>query len=80
MAEVSGASAESNSSCYRIKFDREKFLELVDLARPRIIYRRNNVYFFAFDGFVMYCDQCDAKDFSTRILDSIEFSNYQWTK
>jgi len=80
MAEVSVASAESNSSCYRVKFDREKFLNLVELAKPRIIYRRKNVYFFAFDGFVMYSDQCDAKDFSARILDAIEFSNCQWTK
>jgi hypothetical protein len=56
MAEVSAAGAESNSSCYRVKFDRERFLELVGVARPRIIYRRKNVYFFAFDGFVMYSD------------------------
>jgi len=62
------------------KFDREQFLEFVDIAKPRIIYRRKNVYFFAFDGFVMFCDQCDSKDFSARILDAIEFSNYQWMK
>ena len=62
------------------KFDREQFLEFVDIAKPRIIYRRKNVYFFAFDGFDMFCDQFDSKDFSARILDAIEFSNYQWMK
>jgi hypothetical protein len=68
------------ASSYRVKFDRENFLELVRMARPKIIYRRKNVYFFAYDGFVMYCDQCQATDFSERILDAIEFSNYQWAK
>ena len=80
MVESSMVVAESNSSCYRVKFDREQFLELVDIAKPRIIYRRKSMYFFAYDGFVMYCDQCEEKDFSARILDAIEFSNYQWMK
>jgi hypothetical protein len=80
MVEASVAVSEVNASCYRVKFDREQFLELVDSAKPRIIYRRKNMYFFAYDGFVMYCDQCDEKDFSARILDTIEFSNYQWMK
>ncbi|MGD6853155.1 MAG: hypothetical protein ACQCN6_13935, partial [Candidatus Bathyarchaeia archaeon] len=67
MAE--GAAAEtSQASGYRVKFDREHFLELVNLARPKIIYRRKNMYFFAYDGFVMYCDQCQERDFSARIL------------
>jgi hypothetical protein len=74
------AASASNASCYRVKFDREEFLELVRTAKPKIIYRRKNMYFFAYDGFVMYCDQCDSKDFSQRILDAIEFSNYQWSK
>ena len=80
MVESSMVVAESNSSCYRVKFDREQFLEFVDIAKPRIIYRRKNVYFFAFDGFDMFCDQFDSKDFSARILEAIEFSNYQWMK
>ncbi len=83
MAEGSIIAAESASvhaSCYRVKFERNEFLELIDIARPRIIYRRKNMYFFSYDGFVMYCDQCDAKDFSVRIIDAIEFSNYQWQK
>ncbi len=74
------ATQTMEASSYRVKFDRENFLELVRIARPRIIYRRKNMYFFAYDGFVMYCDQCEAKDFSERILDTIEFSNYQWAK
>ena len=80
MVEASAVAAESNSSCYRVKFNKTEFLELVDLAKPKIIYRRKNMYFFAYDGFVMYSDQCDSKDFSTKILDTIEFSNYQWMK
>jgi len=74
------ATASSHASSYRVKFDRETFKELVRLAKPRIIYRRRNMYFFAFDGFVMYCDQSECIDFSQPILDAIEFSNYQWSK
>ncbi len=80
MAEGATVAETSQASCYRVKFDREPFLELVGIARPKIIYRRKNVYFFAYDGFVMYCDQCQERDFSARILDAIEFSNYQWAK
>ena len=80
MVETSVAVAEFNASCYRVKFNKKEFLELVDMAKPRIIYRRKNMYFFAYDGFVMYCDQCSEEDFSVRILDAIEFSNYQWAK
>lgn len=80
MAESSTVAVESNASCYRVKFDRDQFLELVGIARPRIIYKRKNVYFFAYDGFVMYCDQCKDQDFTVRILEAIEFSNYQWAK
>jgi hypothetical protein len=71
---------QENASCYRVKFDRAQFIELVSIAKPKIIYRRKNVYFFAYDGFVMFCDQCEEKDLSTKILDSIEFSNYSWRK
>ena len=84
MSEASyvGATVEASSeaSSYRVKFDRDNFIELVRIAKPRIIYRRKNMYFFAYDGFVMYCDQCDSSDFSQRIIDTIEFSNYQWSK
>lgn len=81
MAETGAiVAASSEASSYRVKFDRERFIELVSIARPRIIYRRKNMYFFAYDGFVMYCDQCQASDFTERILDAIEFSNVQWEK
>jgi hypothetical protein len=84
MAEVpmmsTAATAASEASSYRVKFDRDNFKELVRIAKPKIIYRRKNMYFFAYDGFVMYCDQADSSDFSQRIIDTIEFSNYQWSK
>jgi hypothetical protein len=38
------------------------------------------MYFFAYDGFVMYCDQCQANDFTEKVMDVIEFSNVQWEK
>ena len=77
---VAASAAMDNASSYRVKFAKNEFMQVVDIARPRIIYRRKNVYFFAFDGFVMYCDQCAESDFSQRIIDAIEFSNYQWAK
>jgi len=80
MTETATIATESEAGSYRVKFDREDFLELVRIARPRLIYRRKNMYFFAYDGFVMYFDQCQANDFSEKILDAIEFSNYQWSK
>ncbi len=67
-------------SSYRVKFERKEFLELTDVARPRIVYKRGNMHFFAFDGFVMYTMQCKDSDFSARILEAIEFSNQIWSK
>jgi hypothetical protein len=67
-------------SSYRVKFERKEFLELVDIARPKIIYKRGNMHFFAFDGFVMYTMQCEGSNFSARILEAIEFSNQIWAK
>jgi len=72
--------SSSDASCYRVKFNKKEFLELVGIARPRIIYKRKNVFFFAYDGFVMYCDQCESNDLTAIIIDTIEFSNYQWQK
>jgi hypothetical protein len=80
MTEASTAAETSEASSYRVKFDRETFKELVRMAKPKIIYRRRNMYFFAYDGFVMYCDQSEPIDFSQRIFDAIEFSNVQWSK
>jgi len=69
-----------HTSSYRVKFLRREFLELVDIAKPRIIYHRRRMHLFAFDGFVMYTFECEDSDFSQRILDTIEFSNYQWSE
>ena len=76
----SGLASCSARSSYRVKFLRREFLELVDIAKPRIIYHRRRMHFFAFDGFVMYTFECEDSDFSQRILDTIEFSNYQWSE
>jgi len=75
---VPAMAAASEASSYRIKFRRAEFLELVDAAKPRFIYRRGKNHFFAFDGFLMYCQQCRDSDFSQRVIDSIELTNYQW--
>jgi hypothetical protein len=81
MAETAAIAATTqNAGSYRVKFERTNFLELVSIAKPCLIYRRKNMYFFAYDGFVMYSDQCSERDFSERILDAIEFSNVDWTK
>ena len=74
------ASTSDHTSSYRLKFSREQFLDLVSIANPKIIYRRKNTYIFAYDGFVMYCDECHENDFSARIIDAIEFSNWSWAK
>jgi hypothetical protein len=78
--EATTTTNEMNSSSYRVKFDKLNFLELVRIARPRIMYHRKKMHFFAYDGFVMYTDQCGNSDFSQVSLDAIEFSNYQWAK
>lgn len=84
MAYAGGATAAvaaaQHSSSYRVKFRRKEFLELVRIAKPRIIYHRKRMHFFAFDGFVMYTFECEDSDFSQTVLDAIEFSNYQWSE
>lgn len=79
MAEGTTVS-EDNASSYRVKFAKKQFLELVSIANPKIIYSRKKMHFFAYDGFVMYCTECKNNDFSQRIIEAIEFSNYSWTK
>jgi len=78
VAEFVPVMAASEASSYRVKFRRAEFLELVDAAKPRFIYRRGKNHFFAFDGFLMYCQQCRDNDFGQRVIDSIELTNYQW--
>ena len=72
--------AAQHTSSYRVKFRRREFLELVAIAEPQIIYHRKRMHFFAYDGFVMYTFECDSRDFSQRVLEAIEFSNYQWSE
>ena len=74
------AAASVNASSYRVKFRRAEFLELVNIAKPSIIYHRGRMHFFAYDGFVMYTFECRNEDFSQRVLNAIEFSNYQWSE
>ena len=81
MAESGVIVAETHvSSSYRVKFKREQFLELVEIANPKIIYHRGRMHFFAYDGFVMYTFECQGTDFSQRVLDAIEFSNQPWSE
>jgi hypothetical protein len=72
--------ATQHASSYRVKFKRKEFLELVSVAEPKIIYHRKRMYFFAFDGFVMYTFECERNDFSQQVIEAIEFSNYQWSE
>ena len=65
---------------YRVKFRRDEFLRLVEIANPKIIYQRRRMHFFAFDGFVIYTFDCDNTDFNQPIIDTIEFSNYTWSE
>jgi hypothetical protein len=79
-AGATAAAAAAHSSSYRVKFRRREFLELVDIAKPRVIYHRKRMHFFAFDGFVMYTFECDNGDLSQPVLEAMEFSNYQWSE
>ena len=45
--------AQHASSCW-VKFMRKEFLELVEMAKPKIIYHRKRMHFLSYDGFVMY--------------------------
>ena len=82
MAASAGATAAASlhSSSYRVKFNRREFLELVEIAKPGIIYHVRRMFFFAFDGFVMYTFECVHRDFDQRIVEAIEFSNQQWSE
>ncbi|MHA2032886.1 MAG: hypothetical protein ACW99Q_26250 [Candidatus Kariarchaeaceae archaeon] len=55
MAYIGATTAVTlNASSYRVKFQREEFFKLVEIASPDIIYKVNRIFFFAYDGFVMY--------------------------
>ena len=75
---TTAAIAAQQTSSYRVKFQRKEFLELVEIAKPEIIYHVRRMYFFAFDGFVMYTFECEERDFKQQVLHAIEFSNVAW--
>jgi hypothetical protein len=77
---VAAAVAAQHASSYRVKFRRREFLELVEIAKPMIIYHRKRMHFFSYDGFVIYTFECENSDFNQKILEAIEFSNYTWSE
>jgi len=79
-ATSAAAIAAQHTSSYRVKFRKEAFLELVELAKPEIIYHVRRMHFFAYDGFVMYTFECNSRDFSQKVIEAIEFSNYAWSE
>jgi hypothetical protein len=83
MAASGGAAAAiaaQHTSSYRVKFRRKEFLQLVEIAKPEIIYQTGRMHFFAFDGFVMYTFECEDGDFKQKVLHAIEFSNQAWSE
>jgi hypothetical protein len=79
-AGAAAAAAAIHSSSYRVKFRRDEFLRLVDVARPERIYHVRRMHFFAYDGFVMYTFECNNEDFRQDLFEAIEFSNQQWSE
>jgi hypothetical protein len=80
-AAAAAAAAAAHSSSYRLKFQKKEFLELVDIAKPDIIYKRGKNHIFAFDGFVMYSQECEDEDLVVKhahVIETIEFSNSTW--
>ncbi|MGD2066146.1 MAG: hypothetical protein PVI43_03125 [Candidatus Bathyarchaeota archaeon] len=79
-ATTAAVAAAMQTSSYRVKFKRKEFLELVEIANPKIIYQTGRMHFFAFDGFVMYTFECKDGDFKQKVLHAIEFSNQAWNE
>ena len=79
-AATTAAIATQHTSSYRVKFKRREFLELVEIAKPAIIYQTCRMHFFSFDGFAMYTFECEDNDFNQKVLHAIEFSNQTWSE
>ena len=79
-ASTTAAIAAQHTSSYRVKFKRKEFLELVEIAKPEIIYQTGRMHFSAYDGFAMYTFECEDSDFKQKVLHAIEFSNTQWSE
>jgi len=78
---TAATAAATHTSSYRIKFPKQEFLQLVEIAKPKVIYHVRRMFFFAFDGFVMYSLECKDEDLSNQnIINAIEFSNTQWSE
>ena len=75
-----GADANHQTSSYRVKFRRDEFLEIVQIAQPDIIFHVRRMHFFVFKGFVVYTFECSSEDFSQKVVDAIEFSNTPWSE
>lgn len=80
MATTAAIVAAQHTSSYRVKFKRKEFLELVEIAKPKIIYQTGRMHFFSFDGFAMYTFECEDSDFKQKVLRAIEFSNQTWSE
>ncbi|MBD3406092.1 MAG: hypothetical protein GF411_08210 [Candidatus Lokiarchaeota archaeon] len=79
----STAAATMHTSSYRVKFKKREFLELVEIARPDVIYHVGRIHFFAYDGFVMYTFEGETDYFRQKgitVIEAIEFSNTQWAE
>ena len=77
----STAATTMHTSSYRVKLRRDEFLRLVEIASPDRIYKVKRIFFFAYDGFVMYTFGCKNEDFLNQvIIQGIEFSNQQWAE
>ena len=79
-AMIAATAVAQHTSSYRVKFRRKEFLELVEIAKPKVIYHRKRMHFFAFDGFVIYTFECDNSDFKQEVIEAIEFSNEAWSE
>ena len=79
-ATTAAVIAAQHTSSYRVKYKRQQFLELVEIAKPKIIYQTGRMHFFAFDGFVMYTFECEDSDFEQKVIHAIEFSNQAWSE
>ena len=47
---ATSAAATMQTSSYRVKFKRQEFLDLVELAKPPIIYKVKRIHFFSYQG------------------------------
>jgi len=68
------------SSSYRVKFRKQEFLELVDIAKPRISYHTGRMQFFRLRRLRLYTFKCKDGNFNQKVIRAIEFSNYKWSE